>query len=54
MQQIVIHTNFANTVKQVLTLTLDDLLTPAGQQRLRDLFYNPEAFRAPQTTFNKT
>jgi type II restriction/modification system DNA methylase subunit YeeA len=50
MSQIVIHTNFTNTVKQVITLTIDDLLTTAGQQRLRDLFSNPEAFRAPQTT----
>jgi hypothetical protein len=30
IQQIVIHTNFTNTVKQVFTVTLDDLLTPAG------------------------
>lgn len=50
IQQIVVHTNFTNTVKQVFTLTLDDLLTPAGQKRLRDVFYAPEAFRAPQTT----
>ena len=50
IQQIVVHTNFTNTVKQQITLTLDDLLTPAGLTRLRDLFYAPEAFRAPQTT----
>jgi len=50
IQQILIHTNFTNTVKQVVTLTLDELLTPAGQRRLRDLFYDPAAFRAPQTT----
>ncbi len=50
LDRIVIHTNFTNTIKQVTTLTLDDLLTPAGQQRLRDLFYAPDAFRAPQTT----
>ncbi len=50
IQQIVIHTNFTNTIKQVFTLTLDDLLTPVGQKRLRDVFYEPEAFRAPQTT----
>jgi type II restriction/modification system DNA methylase subunit YeeA len=50
IQQIVIHTNFTNTVKQVFTITLDDLLTPAGQQRLRDTFYAPDAFRAPLTT----
>lgn len=50
IQQIIIHTNFTNTVKQMFTVTLDDLLTPAGQKRLRDVFYAPEAFRAPLTT----
>ncbi|HEU5015766.1 MAG TPA: type IIL restriction-modification enzyme MmeI [Roseiflexaceae bacterium] len=50
MTQIVIHTNFTNTVKQVFTLTLDDLVTQQGMQRLRALFYEPEFFRAPQTT----
>jgi type II restriction/modification system DNA methylase subunit YeeA len=50
IQQIVIHTNFTNTIKRDFTITLDDLLTPAGQQRLRDVFYAPEAFRAPVTT----
>jgi hypothetical protein len=54
LQQIVIHTNFTNTVKQVFTLTLDDLLTSAGQKRLRDVFYDYEAFRAPQTTAQVT
>jgi hypothetical protein len=34
----------------VFTFTLDDLLTPDGQQRLRDVFYAPESFRAPLTT----
>jgi hypothetical protein len=38
MERIVIHTNFTNTVKQVFTLTLDDLLTPAGLDRLRAVF----------------
>jgi hypothetical protein len=33
--RIVIHTNFTNSVKQVITIHLDDLLTPAGMQRLR-------------------
>ncbi len=47
---IAIHTNFTNTVKQVHRLTLDDLLTPAGLQRLRDVFYQPEAFRVARTT----
>lgn len=47
---IVVHTNFTNTVKQVFTITLDDLLTAPGLQKLRDIFLNPEAFRTPQTT----
>ena len=50
MATIQIHTNFTNTVKRVVTLELDDLLTPAGLQLLRDLFTDPEAFRAAQTT----
>lgn len=54
MATILIHTNFTNTTKQVYTLTLDDLLTPAGLKRLRAVFYDPEAFRAPQTTAQVT
>ncbi len=38
LDHIVIHTNFTNTIKQITTLTLDDLLTPAGQQHLRNVF----------------
>lgn len=54
IQQIVIHTNFTNTVKKVYTLTLDDLLTPQGFAHLRAAFYDPEHFRAPQTTAEVT
>ncbi|MDP9316375.1 MAG: class I SAM-dependent DNA methyltransferase, partial [Chloroflexota bacterium] len=54
LDRIVIHTNFTNTVKQVTILTLDDLLTPAGQQHLRNVFYAPEAFKARQTTAEVT
>lgn len=50
METIQIHTNFTNTVKRVVTLDLDALLTPRGLQQLRDVFTNPEAFRAQQTT----
>ena len=50
IERIIVHTNFTNTVKQVVTIALDDLLTPAGVQRLRDIFYSPEAYRSPQTT----
>ena len=49
IQTIVIHTNFTNTVKKITTLTLDDLLTPAGLTTLRNVFYEPDAFRSPQT-----
>lgn len=49
LDSIIIHTNFTNTVKQVVTISLEDLLTPLGMQRLRAIFYEPEYFRAPQT-----
>jgi SAM-dependent methyltransferase len=50
MDQIVVHTKFINTPKQIIRITLDDLLTPEGMARLRAVFYEPERFRAPQTT----
>ncbi|MFN8476027.1 MAG: type IIL restriction-modification enzyme MmeI [Anaerolineae bacterium] len=49
MERIVVHTNFTNTIKQQVALTLDDLLTPDGMRRLRDIFYTPDAFKTPQT-----
>ncbi|MCB8929383.1 MAG: class I SAM-dependent DNA methyltransferase [Ardenticatenaceae bacterium] len=54
MERILIHTNFTNTVKQVHEITLDDLLTREGMDRLRALFYKPEQFRAAQTTEHVT
>ena len=48
--RIEIHTNFTNTVKRVVTITLDDLLTPQGPAQLKTAFENPNAFRAHQTT----
>lgn len=54
MERIVIHTNFTNTAKQVVTLTLEDLLTLAGFKQLRAIFYEPETFKAPQTTAQVT
>ena len=50
LTSIIIHTNFTNTVKRTITITLDALLTPQGMRDLRAIFYEPEAFRAPQTT----
>ena len=32
IDSIVIHTNFTNTVKRIVTLTLDDLLTPGWHE----------------------
>src|SRR5258706_8273991 len=42
---IIVHTNFTNTPKKVVKLTLDDLLTGAGLDQLRNIFYTPNAFR---------
>lgn len=50
IEQIIIHTNFTNTVKRVIAIRLDDLLTPAGMRNLRAAFYEPESFKAPLTT----
>jgi hypothetical protein len=53
-QEFFIHTNFTNSVKRVIHVTLDDLLTPQGLQYIRNLFYNPEAFRPEQTAAQVT
>ena len=50
IEQIIIHTNFTNTVKRVVRIELDDLLAPEGLAQLRAVFYEPKAFRAPHTT----
>ena len=49
IQSIIIHTNFTNSIKQIHRITLDDLLKDDGLLRLRNLFYNPEAFRPEKT-----
>lgn len=49
IDQIKVHTNFTNTVKKVYTITLNDLLSPAGMSNLRAIFYDPTYFRAEQT-----
>jgi type II restriction/modification system DNA methylase subunit YeeA len=49
IDHIVVHTNFTNTVKRVVTITLDDLLAPEGRRALRAIFYEPESYKAPQT-----
>ncbi len=53
-QEYFIHTNFTNSVKRVVHVTLDDLLTPQGIQHIRSLFYNPEAFRPELTAAQVT
>jgi hypothetical protein len=50
IDRIVIHTNFTNTVKRVITLELDDLLTREGLAQLKAIFFDPDSFRAAQTT----
>jgi type II restriction/modification system DNA methylase subunit YeeA len=54
IDRIIIHTNFTNSVKQIRTLTLDDLLTSAGQKQLSAIFTNPDFFKAPLTTEDVT
>lgn len=54
MERIRIHTNFTNTVKRVIELSLDDLLAPQGLVDLRAVFHDPERFRASQTTAQVT
>jgi type II restriction/modification system DNA methylase subunit YeeA len=50
MDRILVHTNFNNTVKRIVTIALDDLLKPEGMATLRAVFFDPDSFRAPQTT----
>lgn len=49
IERILIHTNFPNTVKKIYEITLDDLLAPAGLEKIRLAFYDPEALQAEQT-----
>jgi len=49
MDNIVIHTNFTNSVKRVESLALEDLLHPRGLELLRALFHEPGALQPRQT-----
>ena len=49
IQTIQVHTNFTNSVKQVTTFTLDDLLVPEKLDQLRRVWTDPSAFRAAET-----
>ena len=46
---IVVHPNFINRANRPTTLTLDDLLTPAGMAALRAVFTDPHHFESPET-----
>ena len=54
IDRIIIHTNFTNSVKQIRTLTLDDLLTSDGLRQLSAIFTHPDFFKAPQTPIDVT
>src|SRR5829696_1074360 len=49
IQTIKVHTNFNNSVKQVTTFTLEDLLSPEKLGQLRRVWTEPEAFRVDET-----
>ncbi len=53
-ERIEVHSNFTNTPPRTVTITLDDLLTPAGMDHLRAIFYTPERFRGEQTVAQVT
>ena len=49
MESIVIHTNFTNTVKREIRLSLDDLTTEPGLATLQAAFNDPDRLRAGET-----
>ena len=53
-EKIQIHTSFTNTVKSVHVLEYEDLLTPAGIEKLRAVFNDPDYFKTEQTTVEVT
>ena len=50
LERIIIHTNFTRTAKKVIELSLDDLATSQGLQTLRNVFFDPDAFKTTRTT----
>ena len=50
IDRIIIHTNFTNTAKQEIEITLDALLTPQGRAQLAAVFNDPKFFQTAQTT----
>jgi type II restriction/modification system DNA methylase subunit YeeA len=49
MQEIQVHTNFTNTVKETITIRLSDLTARRSRVRLRWAFTNPERLRPTRT-----
>jgi type II restriction/modification system DNA methylase subunit YeeA len=47
--QIIIHTNFTNTIKRTYPIALEELVKPESLALLRNAFNHPDALRAPQT-----
>ena len=46
---IVVHPNFVNRANRPTTITLDDLLTPAGVAALHAIFTDSQHFESPET-----
>jgi len=49
IQTIQVHTNFTNSVKQVTTFTLDELLVTERLDQLRRVWTDPSVFRVAET-----
>ena len=47
--QIIIHTNFTNTIKRTYPIALDELVKPESLALLRNAFNHPDVLRAPVT-----
>jgi type II restriction/modification system DNA methylase subunit YeeA len=51
---IVIHPNFVNAKNDPITITLGDLLTPAGRAKLHAIFFDPFSLQVARPTPNVT
>lgn len=45
MERIIVHTNWTNTVRRILTYTFDDLREPAKLEQLRQVFRGSDALK---------
>ena len=50
IEKIIVYTNFTNTPRRTYVIDFDRLQTPDGLEILRNVFNNPDALRAPETT----